>query len=240
MPDVTSDDHTLAARLATEAGRLLVDLRTGMTAEAEAEGRAVDGKALGREGDRQAHVLLMAGLTEARPDDAVLSEEGVADPARLSAARVWIVDPLDGTREYSELPRTDWAVHVALVVDGEAIAGAVALPARDLTLASEPAPPAPPAWAARPGSSSAAAGRRSRRPASPRRWAASSSRSGLPVPRPWPWSWATPTSTSTTVGSTSGTLRHRWRWLAPPACTCPASTEHHSSTTGPTPTFPTC
>jgi 3'(2'), 5'-bisphosphate nucleotidase len=142
MPTVTTDDHTLAARLATEAGHLLVDLRN----RTAAEGPEVDGKALGRAGDRQAHELIMAGLAAARPDDAVLSEEGVADPARLTAPRVWIVDPLDGTREYGEVPRTDWAVHVALVVGGEAVAGAVALPARDLTLASEPAPPAPPAW----------------------------------------------------------------------------------------------
>jgi 3'(2'), 5'-bisphosphate nucleotidase len=88
----------------------------------------------------------MAGLAEARPDDAVLSEEGVADPARLSARRVWIVDPLDGTREYGEVPRADWAVHVSLAIDGDPVAGAVALPARDLTLATDPAPPAPPAW----------------------------------------------------------------------------------------------
>lgn len=148
MPAVTSEDHTLAARLAAEAGRLLLDLRARLTAEA-VDG-AVDGKALGREGDRQAHDLLMTALAAARPDDAVLSEEGVADPARLSAARVWIVDPLDGTREYGEVPRADWAVHVALVVDGEAVAGAVALPARDLTLASEPAPPSPPAWGGAP------------------------------------------------------------------------------------------
>jgi 3'(2'), 5'-bisphosphate nucleotidase len=142
MPVVTSDDHTLAARLATDAGRVLVDLR----ARAVAGGAEIDGKALGAEGDRRAHELLMAGLAEARPDDAVLSEEGVADPARLTAARVWIVDPLDGTREFGEVPRTDWAVHVALVVGGEAVAGAVALPGRDLTLATQPAPPAPPTW----------------------------------------------------------------------------------------------
>jgi 3'(2'), 5'-bisphosphate nucleotidase len=142
MPVVTGDDHTLAARLATDAGRLLVDLRARLIADDP----NVDGKTIGRQGDRQANELLMAGLAEARPDDAVLSEEGVADPARLTAPRVWIVDPLDGTREYSDVPRTDWAVHVALVVDGDPVAGAVALPARALTLASDPAPPAPPAW----------------------------------------------------------------------------------------------
>ena len=141
MPQALPNDHSLAAELATNAGRLLVDLRARRAAG------AVDPKALGREGDAEAHQLLMAGLAEARPGDAVLSEEGVADPARLAATRVWIVDPLDGTREYGEVPRTDWAVHVALVVAGEPVAGAVALPARGLTLATDPPPPPPPTWA---------------------------------------------------------------------------------------------
>ena len=149
-PAASADDHALAARLATEAGDLLVALRRRAVADSEATGDPVDGKALGGAGDRQAHELLMAGLAAARPGDAVLSEEGVADPARLSAERVWIVDPLDGTREYGEVPREDWAVHVALVVDGEPVAGAVALPARGLTLATQPAPPTPPAWAGPP------------------------------------------------------------------------------------------
>jgi 3'(2'), 5'-bisphosphate nucleotidase len=134
------DDHLLAGRLATDAGRLLVDLRAEMVAA------GIEGKALGKEGDRRAHELLMAGLAAARPGDAVLSEEGVADPSRLTARRVWIVDPLDGTREYGEVPRTDWAVHVALVIDGVPAAGAVALPARDRTLVTDPPPPPPPAW----------------------------------------------------------------------------------------------
>lgn len=132
-------DHAIAARLARQAGELLVELR------ARRGGEGADGRALGKEGDAAAHELLMHRLTELRPDDAVLSEEGRADPARLAAPRVWIVDPLDGTREYGEIPRTDWAVHVALVVAGEPVAGAVALPARGLTLATESAPPlAPP------------------------------------------------------------------------------------------------
>jgi 3'(2'), 5'-bisphosphate nucleotidase len=147
MPSVTHDDHVLARRLATEAGRLLVELRDGRVADAAGEdGRqgVVDGRALGAEGDRRAHELIVAGLAEARPVDAVLSEEGVADPARLTAGRVWIVDPLDGTREYGEVPRSDWAVHVALVIDGVPVVGAVALPARGLTLASDAAPAVPP------------------------------------------------------------------------------------------------
>ena len=143
-PPVSADDHALAAALATEAGELLVALRARAVADV-GPGASVDGKAVGRAGDAAAHELLMTRLAAARPGDAVLSEEGVADPARLTAGRVWIVDPLDGTREYGEVPRDDWAVHVALVVGGEPVAGAVALPARGVTLASSPAPVLPPA-----------------------------------------------------------------------------------------------
>jgi 3'(2'), 5'-bisphosphate nucleotidase len=132
------DDHALAADIAARAGRLLVELR----ARRHAEG--VDGRLLGAEGDQAAHDLIVALLAEARPDDAVLSEEGKADLARLDAERTWIVDPLDGTREYGEVPRTDWAVHVALVIGGVPVAGAVALPAREMVLATDPAPPVPP------------------------------------------------------------------------------------------------
>ena len=118
-----SDDHELAHRLATEAGAMLVDLRCQLTEE----GATPAG--LKAAGDRSAHLMLMEALAEARPDDAVLSEEGRDNLGRLDADRVWIIDPLDGTREFSEVPRIDWAVHVALVEDGQPTAGAVALPA---------------------------------------------------------------------------------------------------------------
>ena len=132
-------DHELAALLAAEAGRLLLDVRAEF-ADAAAQDRK-------DAGDKRSHDFLMAALAAERPDDAVLSEEGVDDPVRLSAQRVWIVDPLDGTREFSELDRTDWAVHVALWEAGELVAGAVALPAQDVTLAtpSVAAPPSAPA-----------------------------------------------------------------------------------------------
>ena len=132
------DDHLLAADLARRAGELLVGLRARLAAEnaPAAVVRAV--------GDRRAHELLADGLAAARPGDAVLSEEGADDAARLDAERVWIIDPLDGTREYSEPGRTDWAVHVALVVGERPVAGAVALPALGLTL-STAAPPRLPA-----------------------------------------------------------------------------------------------
>lgn len=134
-------DHELAARLATEAGALLLDVRQEL-AEATAEERKAAG-------DKRSHDFLMAALADERPDDAVLSEEGVDDPVRLGAERVWIVDPLDGTREFSELGRTDWAVHVALWQrhgdGGELIAGAVALPAQDITLATPTVAGPPPA-----------------------------------------------------------------------------------------------
>jgi 3'(2'), 5'-bisphosphate nucleotidase len=112
------DDHAVSALLAEEAGRLLLDIRD--------QG--------GAEGDRQSNELLLARLAELRPGDGVLSEESVDDKERLHAARVWIIDPLDGTREYGEPPRDDWAVHVALTAAGTPIAGAVALPGADLVL----------------------------------------------------------------------------------------------------------
>ena len=132
------DDHQLAGAVATEAGRLLVELRAAL------HGEGCDPRAMGARGDRAAHELIVERLSGARPLDDVFSEEGLDDGARLQAKRVWIVDPLDGTREYGEVPRTDWAVHIALVIEGEPVAGAVALPARDLTLSTDPPPPAPP------------------------------------------------------------------------------------------------
>ncbi len=134
---VTQADHRLAAALAAEAGELLVALRDRL--ESEGAPAAV----LKAEGDRRAHRLLADRLAAARPGDAVLSEEAPDDRARLEADRVWIIDPLDGTREFSEPPRTDWAVHVALVVGERPAAGAVALPAAGLTLSTLD-PPAPP------------------------------------------------------------------------------------------------
>jgi len=126
------DDHALAAQIAREAGRMLVRRR--------AEGATKD------DGDRESNELILARLTDARPDDAVLSEESKDDPIRLERERVWIVDPLDGTREFGEAGRSDWAVHVALVVHGTPFACAVALPAQDdVVLTTVPAPHLAPA-----------------------------------------------------------------------------------------------
>lgn len=133
----TSEDHELARDLATEAGELLT------AARAELVAAGVEGRELKDEGDRRSHELLMQRLGELRPDDAVLSEEGKDDLARLDASRVWIVDPLDGTREFGEPPRTDWAVHVALVEAGVPTAGAVALPGLETTLSTATPPPTP-------------------------------------------------------------------------------------------------
>ncbi|GEB11857.1 3'(2'),5'-bisphosphate nucleotidase CysQ [Pimelobacter simplex] len=121
-PEVVADDHLFAAWLAEAAGARLLEVR----------GEGLEGKELKDAGDRAAHVLLMELLAAYRPDDAVLSEEALESAAdkdaRLTAAKVWIVDPLDGTREFSEPPRDDWAVHVALWQDGTLVAGAVAQP----------------------------------------------------------------------------------------------------------------
>ncbi|MEL6984074.1 MAG: 3'(2'),5'-bisphosphate nucleotidase CysQ [Actinomycetota bacterium] len=135
----TADDHRLARRVATEAGRLLVELRGQMT-EQQAEPSAIKDA-----GDLAAHRYIVEALAAERPDDAVLSEESSDQSSpealkRLDAERVWIVDPLDGTREFGETGRVDWAVHIALVSAGQPIAGAVALPAEELTLATDDTP----------------------------------------------------------------------------------------------------
>lgn len=122
------NDHELAARLATEAGRLLLGVRDEFADAPASERKAV--------GDKRSHDFLIEALAAERPGDAVLSEEGADDPVRLRSERVWIVDPLDGTREFSELGRDDWAVHVALWEAGELVAGAVALPAQGVTFAT--------------------------------------------------------------------------------------------------------
>ena len=127
-------DHELARVLAHEAGQLLLGVRsTTPVAELKAAG------------DAASHVHLVARLAAERPDDRVLSEEAAAHErtAAAGSGRVWIIDPLDGTREFGEPPRSDWAVHVALVVDGQAVVGAVALPGRDLVLATGGTLPAP-------------------------------------------------------------------------------------------------
>jgi 3'(2'), 5'-bisphosphate nucleotidase len=123
---MTFDDDRLAAELAEQAGTLLLDLRAA----------GGDPEDLRKAGDRLSHEFLAAELAARRPGDAVLSEEGRDDRARLAAERVWIVDPLDGTREFGEPGRTDWAVHVALWEHGALTAGAVALPAQRQVLAT--------------------------------------------------------------------------------------------------------
>ena len=120
-------DAELAAHLAREAGQILLDLRKWWDR---------DPNRLGKAGDDQANAYLVQALRDVRPNDGLLSEEEQDDAARLAMTRVWIVDPVDGTREYGE-GRSDWAVHVALAVNGAASIGAVALPALGLVLRSD-------------------------------------------------------------------------------------------------------
>ncbi len=142
-PDGSLHDAGLAAELAAGAGRLLLDVRTEFATADPSRRRA--------EGDQRAHEWLVGALGRTRPGDVVLSEEGADDPRRLGAERIWIVDPLDGTREFGEPGRDDWAVHVALADGrGRLLAGAVALPARGLVLATDPAPALPAVESRRP------------------------------------------------------------------------------------------
>jgi 3'(2'), 5'-bisphosphate nucleotidase len=123
------DDHELAADIAREAGELLLELQAR--------------RATKDEGDRLSNELILGRLAAARPDDAILSEESKDSPERLTRERVWIIDPLDGTREWGE-GRTDWAVHVALAFDGVPRVSTVALPGQN-ELLSTAQPPQPPA-----------------------------------------------------------------------------------------------
>ena len=132
-------DAELAAHLAKIAGNILIEVR---------DSRMFTGKALGKAGDQTANQFLVSALREQRPDDGLLSEESRDTDERLSKDRVWIVDPVDGTREYGEA-RTDWAVHVALCVNGRPETGAVALPGLGIVLRSD-APIAIPALPQRP------------------------------------------------------------------------------------------
>lgn len=133
----TRDDHLLAADLATQAGALLLGIRQRLVAE------GAPASLMKHQGDLQSHEQLMSALADARPNDSVLSEEGTAHvchPDRGTGKRTWIVDPVDGTREYSEPPRSDWAVHVAMVEAGQPTVGAVALPDLGVTLSTAEPP----------------------------------------------------------------------------------------------------
>jgi 3'(2'), 5'-bisphosphate nucleotidase len=134
---VIESDAELAVRLAVEAGRGLVELRERMWQAGSHSWQVMDG------GDAASHRFLEDQLRELRPDDAVLSEEGLEDPRRFEIDRVWIVDPLDGTREFGEPGRRDWAVHVALWERDHFAAAAVSLPAIGKVLATDPAPVLP-------------------------------------------------------------------------------------------------
>lgn len=137
-------DHSHAVKLAELAGRRLLEVRRTL------EERGMSGVAVKDAGDAASQEILAGALSKHFGNDAVLSEEAADDPARLTAKRVWIIDPLDGTREFSEFGRDDWAVHVALWSDGDLVAGAVSLPARGVTFSTGDAPRAYEPMAGRP------------------------------------------------------------------------------------------
>lgn len=138
LPTPSSEtDVELATRLAREAGHHLLELRESMWHDGAHSWDVMD------HGDATSHGFIAHELRLHRPDDAVLDEEGKEDPRRFHSDRVWIIDPLDGTREFGEPGRHDWAVHVALWDRDHFAAGAVALPAVDLVLSTDPAPDLP-------------------------------------------------------------------------------------------------
>lgn len=137
-PLPTPADHDLAAEVVSTVAAALPPLRERLLAE------GVTARALGDAGDAEAQRIITDVLDRRPAGDAVLSEEAADDLARLDASRVWIIDPLDGTREFSEAGRVDWAIHAALCIDGRPAAAAVALPALgELYRADHAAPLAP-------------------------------------------------------------------------------------------------
>ncbi len=225
-----TDDDRLARDLASEAGDLLLALR--------AEGGEPD--ALRKAGDRQSHEFLAAQLSRQRPGDAVLSEEGRDDLARLAADRVWIVDPLDGTREFGEPGRADWAVHVALWERGHLTAGAVALPAQGRMLSTAEPPPTPPAMT--PGQPVRVLVSRTRPPALLDRLAREIELTLIPLGSAGAKAAevirGAPMPMCTAAASTSGTRRHRWRSPRRRGCTRRGWTGQSSPTIRPDPSLP--
>ena len=141
---MSETDQQLASRVATEAGAMLVELRDELVAE------GIHYWDLKDEGDVAGHRYIMSALTAARPDDVILSEEAADNRRRLNAERVWIIDPIDGTNEFAEHPRHDWAIHIALWEAGELTAASVALPTLGVTFDASPAAVVPPSTRARP------------------------------------------------------------------------------------------
>lgn len=141
---MSETDQQLASRVATEAGVMLVELRDELVAE------GIHYWDLKDEGDIAGHRYIMSALTAARPDDVILSEEAADNRKRLSAERVWIIDPIDGTNEFAEHPRHDWAIHIALWESGELTAASVALPTLGITFDASPAAVVPPSTREKP------------------------------------------------------------------------------------------
>ena len=141
---MSETDQQLASRVATDAGAMLVELRDELVAE------GIHYWDLKDEGDVAGHRYIMSALTAARPDDVILSEEAADNRKRLNATRVWIIDPIDGTNEFAEHPRHDWAIHIALWEAGELTAASVALPTLGITFDASPAAVVPPSTRAKP------------------------------------------------------------------------------------------
>lgn len=141
---MTETDQQVASRIAREAGEMLVQLRQELVRNTVSYWDLKD------EGDWAAHKFIVDALKTSRPGDVILSEEAADDRSRLTAERVWIIDPIDGTNEFAEPPRHDWAIHIALWERGDLVAGSVSLPALGMTFDSDPPPVLPPVTRTRP------------------------------------------------------------------------------------------
>ena len=228
-PATPLSDAELAAHLAEVAGRLLLEVRAAGVFSA---------KALGKTGDQTANQFLIHAIRAQRPDDGLLSEEEQDNFERLAHSRVWIIDPVDGTREYGE-ERSDWAVHIGLAIDGVPAVGAVALPGLGVTLRTDQPPVLPPAAAAprmvisrtRPAKEALAVAEAIDAQLVPM---------AAPGPKRWQSCEARRRSISTPAVSTNGIAARRppWRWLA--GCMSAALTERLWFITSATFTCQTC
>ena len=120
-----------AIRAAREAGATALAMQGAVSETSKSDGSPVT------QGDLAADAIIRHHLSLAFPADAILSEEYPDSSARLSCPRLWIVDPIDGTKDYLA-GAAEWAVQVALAIDGRLVLGVLDLPGEGLCLVGVP------------------------------------------------------------------------------------------------------